>query len=250
MGRLLKRVPLDFDWPIGHVWKGYINPYASVDCPYCYDEENERPTGYTREAWEYYKTFYGHLMEGAYYITHPYDKDRRYCPQAKPYTFERWEYEFSLTEPNINRQLYEGDEPPAYEDLKEYFLRKPKQWLGLDSYSIYVFTEEYCRRNGYETLCPHCKGEYKLFLNEEIEKLHNEFEKVEPPTGDGYQLWENTSEGSPKSPVFATKEELAEWCADNATIFAGDYQTKEEWLEMFKEKDSPFVYKKGGIIIT
>jgi hypothetical protein len=55
----------------------------------------------------------------------------------------------------------------------------------------------------------------------------------EPPTGPGYQLWETTTEGSPQSPVFATLEELAEWCEGNATTFADFTTTKAEWLKMF-----------------
>lgn len=26
MGRELKRVPLDFDWPLNERWKGYVSP--------------------------------------------------------------------------------------------------------------------------------------------------------------------------------------------------------------------------------
>ena len=35
MGRLLKRVPLDFDWPLNQIWKGYHHPYAMLDCKAC-----------------------------------------------------------------------------------------------------------------------------------------------------------------------------------------------------------------------
>lgn len=38
MGRELKRVPFDFDWPLNEVWLGFINPYygkCSDDCPEC-----------------------------------------------------------------------------------------------------------------------------------------------------------------------------------------------------------------------
>lgn len=37
MGRELKRVPLDFDWPPKEVWKGYLNPHweSSRPCPAC-----------------------------------------------------------------------------------------------------------------------------------------------------------------------------------------------------------------------
>jgi hypothetical protein len=55
----------------------------------------------------------------------------------------------------------------------------------------------------------------------------------QPPPGDGYQLWENTSEGSPISPVFKTKEELATWCESSATIWGSNKISKEEWLTKF-----------------
>ncbi len=37
MGREIKRVALNFDWPIGKIWKGYINPYSKhiKDCTVC-----------------------------------------------------------------------------------------------------------------------------------------------------------------------------------------------------------------------
>jgi hypothetical protein len=48
-----------------------------------------------------------------------------------------------------------------------------------------------------------------------------------------YQMYENTSEGSPISPVMASPEELARWLADNgASAFASMKATYEEWLAM------------------
>ena len=35
MGRELKRVPLDFDWPLKKVYEGFLNPYFSKNCPFC-----------------------------------------------------------------------------------------------------------------------------------------------------------------------------------------------------------------------
>ena len=58
--------------------------------------------------------------------------------------------------------------------------------------------------------------------------------KVDPPEGEGWQLWGTTSEGEPRSPVFKTPEELADWCAENDTVFADIKATKEEWLEMIR----------------
>jgi hypothetical protein len=68
----------------------------------------------------------------------------------------------------------------------------------------------------------------------------------DPPKGEGYQLWETTTEGSPVSPVFETLEALCEWCEDNATVFANIKVTKEEWMKMLN--DNFFYYKSGNAI--
>lgn len=46
-----------------------------------------------------------------------------------------------------------------------------------------------------------------------------------------FQMYEDTSEGTPISPAFATKKELAKWLADNkASAFADITATYEQWL--------------------
>lgn len=59
-------------------------------------------------------------------------------------------------------------------------------------------------------------------------------ENVEPPVGEGYQLWEFTSEGSPQSPVFSSLRELCEWCEKNATVYAKTKATREQWHDILK----------------
>jgi len=48
MSRTLKRVPLSFDWPLGQLWGGYVNPYYALavecsDCDHGYDHAGGRP---------------------------------------------------------------------------------------------------------------------------------------------------------------------------------------------------------------
>ena len=58
---------------------------------------------------------------------------------------------------------------------------------------------------------------------------------IEPPIGDGYQLWEVTSEGSPMSPVFTSFCELCTWCEENSTVYANEKISKTKWMEILTE---------------
>ncbi len=56
-------------------------------------------------------------------------------------------------------------------------------------------------------------------------------ENIEPPAGDGWQMWEDCSEGSPISPVFKTPEELAHWLEDTgASAFGSSTARYDEWM--------------------
>lgn len=63
--------------------------------------------------------------------------------------------------------------------------------------------------------------------------------KVDPTPGEGYQLWETVSEGSPISPVFATADELAEWMASPAYTWHGSGLSKETYLSFIAEGWAP-----------
>lgn len=52
-------------------------------------------------------------------------------------------------------------------------------------------------------------GEY------EVGAHHQPLYEIEDLSKTAFQLYENVSEGSPVSPVFATREALAEWLAQN-----------------------------------
>jgi len=63
--------------------------------------------------------------------------------------------------------------------------------------------------------------------------------KIDPPTGDGWQLWETVSEGSPCSPVFATAEELAQHLADGGGHPLGEPPTYEQALAFVRKGWAP-----------
>jgi hypothetical protein len=107
-----------------------------------------------------------------------------------------------------------------------------ERWFG------YVLPPVFCQlcdgtgKNG-TAYCHCCEGEGKVWP------------KVEIPAGDGWQMWETCSEGSPISPVFTTPEELAHWLADNKASAFGDMTaTYEEWLGMIGAG-----YSAGSMVI-
>ena len=55
-----------------------------------------------------------------------------------------------------------------------------------------------------------------------------------------YQMYEDTTEGTPISPVFATPEELATWLVENnASAFAGQTATYDGWLRVAQGGSAP-----------
>lgn len=83
--------------------------------------------------------------------------------------------------------------------------------------------------------CDDCKAAAKTIGLEMTDYGCPKFAKYDPPQGDGYQLWETTSEGSPISPVFKTPEELAKWLYENkASAFAHMTCSYEKWLAFIK----------------
>jgi len=62
-----------------------------------------------------------------------------------------------------------------------------------------------------------------------------------------YMMYEDTSEGTPISPAFATPEELARWLADTgASSFGSDTASYEGWLRVAKGGWAPSAVSIGG----
>lgn len=62
-------------------------------------------------------------------------------------------------------------------------------------------------------------------------------------------MYENTTEGTPISPAFATPEELARWLADNgASSFASTTASYEAWLRVCRGGYAPSMVSIGGVV--
>jgi hypothetical protein len=71
-----------------------------------------------------------------------------------------------------------------------------------------------------------------------------------PEVATHYMLYETTTEGTPRSPAFATPEELARYCVDNVTWFADQKSTYEHWLRVAQgEWGGPDLMISAGRIV-
>ena len=95
-----------------------------------------------------------------------------------------------------------------------------------------------------EVICPLCEGTGKSLKNNECTLCYGDKKVspiIEPSKGydkeEGYQVWEDVSEGSPVSPVFLKPEDLANWMVKNDTSITSGTSYKA-WLKMIKEEGS------------
>lgn len=258
MGRELKRVPMDFDWELGKKWKGYLNPlYTAKDCSVC------DCSGYNKETKKISDEWYSFDEQDWEYL----GNGRRYNKLA---------HSNNITEVEIDALLEAGrlmdfTRVPLNEEQRKEVEEKVKNggnsWLpynngyiptpdevnkwnregvGHDGINMHICVKARAKDMGVYGLCEICDGEGVVWDSEESKKKYEEWESFDPPKGEGFQLWETTSEGSPKSPVFDNLEDLCKWCADNTTVFGKETATKEEWAKMLGEE---FVHYKNGNMI-
>ena len=192
MGREMKRVAIDFDWEIGKIWEGYINPFYKP-CPDC-------TNGRTRNRIKF-EELVGNFMHSS-----GIDEITTGLAGRSPST------------------VFGHDASDRWRAVDKIIIAAG---LNPDDWGI----------------CPTCGGE--AIAPDAIDEC-NAWTPHEPPIGDGYQLWETTTDGSPQSPVFASFDELCKWCEKNATTFASFTSTEKGWHDML---DDGFVHHTEGSCI-
>ncbi len=106
-----------------------------------------------------------------------------------------------------------------------------------------------------EIVCPLCQGTKKNLKGKTCPQCYGEGNvcpNVEPSTGydfektNGYQIWQDVSEGGPVSPVFMKPEDLAKWMVKNDNSVTRD-TTYEGWLKFIEsESSAPSMVMSGG----
>lgn len=150
---------------------------------------------------------------------------------------------------DFTRRPRNEEQAKALQESGRYWMEEPNgytptaaevnEWsiggLSHDSINCHVCIEARCKRNGEPCTCPICHGEGSLWTSEKAKAAYNGWEPEEPPKGEGWQMWENVSEGSPISPVFDTPEHLAAWLAETgASAMGNERATYEQWLAMIR----------------
>ncbi|MEU8829304.1 hypothetical protein [Streptomyces sp900116325] len=250
MGRTIRRVPLDFDWPSSRVWEGFLSPdrFDEVPCPDC-------KNGYSPQAQNLYDLWYGKLpFDPASTGSTPWRHDspavrafaERNVANAPDFygTGEgaivregqrlaslfngQWSHHLSqddvdalvgagrlrdLTHTWTSETGWQPKEPsvtPTTEQVNEWSLCS----FGHDGINASVVIRARCEREGVDATCPTCQGHASTEAYPGQRAEAEAWKPTDPPKGDGWQLWETVSEGSPVSPVFATADGLAGWMSD------------------------------------
>ncbi len=243
MGREIKRVATNFEWPMNQVWPGFINPHYKK-CPQdgitCWGGSNAAAV-YLEHLTNMFSVVADSAASGR---SHPY-------LNALPYGSAHPDW--SKQPDEVRRRAVE-----FYTNLIGETERSPFGFTG-SAFKLYFKLLELAgiRTNpdgtdtekGYEWgECPVCKGKG---LDPAVSAAYNAWQSEEPPTGDWWQVWETVSEGSPVTPAFATAEELIEYLVtfgDDWDQKRGDGGWSQEAAEAFVSREgwAPSLIIQGG----
>lgn len=208
----IRRVPLGFDWPLHQIWEGYLQPahLRLSACPDC-RHDGRRSTGLSAAA---------HAIDVAFYAT-----------DVSAPLREQICWHDKISQAEVNHLLKKG-RLQSWEDGTDgergRWVVKPitaaevnarQTDLGLGSHDAsnrFILVEYRCKRLGIPVMCATCQGRTRVGTPEQV-AANKAWKPTHPPRGKGWQAWEDTSEGSPISPVFATDDALIDWFASPAS---------------------------------
>ncbi len=282
MGREVRRVALDFDHPLNEVWPGFVRQDGAEfpPCPDCRWGRNEtimdrlfpsprddRSTGLSREAYAVDQTFYPHQIGG------PLAEVLAWCDKLG-----QVEVDMLVEERRIGlRTHWDRVELPEPYEINKYgdpvrfeFVRNDRpspsaaevnagngRGAGMfhdyhhDGLSRWLLVKHRCKLLGIEMECATCKGHCDIATYEERaaeEAASEAWKPTDPPAGDGWQLWETVSEGSPISPAFATDVDLAQWCTENKCTVNGPMRSFDAALAFVRSGWAPSFLGANGQI--
>lgn len=282
MGREVKRVPVGFDWPLNKVWQGYLMPdeLSLPTCPTCDGQ------GYSPRARELFNVWYGYVpFRPEANRSEPLTPDtpavrafaqrnvdhspgfygdgeqavRREATRLATMWNGQWSHHVNADDvaalmeagrlPDLTHTWTRGSgwkpiEPPVVptpEQVNEWAILT----MGHDAINASAVVRARCQREAVSELCDRCGGEGDIGTPEQ-RAAYEAWERSEPPTGEGWQLWETVSEGSPISPVLGTAEELARWMTANKCTVSGPMSSYGAALRFVREGWAPSLVGSPG----
>jgi len=255
MGREIKRVALDFDWPLDKTWKGFLNPWYDYcyPCSDCrsgyYGEVNEnglnlkakqeyREIGRMLDQRKWAELFTKDVVSEIYHNWYTREKMLQLPFFSRtPVNFadlyrERFRSELPervMASGCDNIETLDEEDHKVIDFAIELCLEGKLPWQHSKEISYskrdmnYAIFSSRRKISGEDYKCETCDGESSVWESEYHEKMCDEWESTEPPTGEGWQVWETVSEGSPITPVFATAEELVDYLVDVGTAWGQKY---------------------------
>lgn len=212
MGREVRRVPLDFDAPLRKTWQGFIRP-DDLHLPECTDCHGRGSTS----AYDWLVAISTLLMMCAEDAVQDQPRGRDLHPYLA-YLMNRPDHRPSADAADLARGLSGDDPDPIFGYTLTDSWRAAKAIIAVAG-----LPEDWGN-------CARCAGDGTTPTAEQ-RAAHDAWGPTDPPEGDGWQLWETVSEGSPISPVFPTAEALAEWMTRNDCTVNGPVATYEAALK-------------------
>lgn len=237
MGREIKRVPVGWDYPIGKAWLGYVNPYdLSTECPECFGNGFSNTARQLEQEW-YGRVPFNPAQTGSTPWTPEHTAIQTRARNNTQYAWERFgpvtedkiqgeavrlcaiynrSWAHHLSQADVDALVAEG----RLQDFTRHGTPHPtaaqvNEWslfgFGHDSLNMWICVNARCERMGASSQCEVCGGDGYVWDSQAEKAIQESWQRFEPPQGDGWQLWETVTEGSPISPVFATGDELVEW---------------------------------------
>lgn len=230
MSRRVRRVPLDFEWPLNRVWEGYLLPenLRVLPCPLA---GTECVDGVTRaRAW----------VQEIGSLLLMLDSDLIAQARNQPM------HPYFSTVPGFPDGPY-GHHAHAFRpsaDIHEFgtgLAGRESSWMGHDAIDTFYATAKLIKAAGLKKkwgYCPTCNARAYIEAYPGQDADAAAWAPTDPPAGDGWQMWETVSEGSPISPAFATPEELATWMLSHPHL--GANLSFDQALQFVTEVGSSF----------
>lgn len=252
MGYQVRRVAIDFDWPLDEPWIGFCLPVCDD-----VDEGGEAPcsacdtSGWSPKSRSIIRQWHG-SPEPFDPVAHGYDLFAEDDPlviskAVRDFTvynhlngiepvgealatqcrevIRHWNssLRFFVSIEDIRGMLRRANKPEAETFTVTDWKKRMSETL--DGVYEYHLPHVRAEREGRDPACACCKGKSVLKMAAEGDVQAGD----EPPVGDGWQLWETVTAGSPVTPVFATSRALAEHLVDTGRSGSRP-ASREDWI--------------------